>query len=163
MSGIDLQRCWKLWPALRAELGPEADAEDLRSHIEQHGDTAFAWEWDSGNPGAGAGQETVIAFGDHFFAGSDVESLGFTGPYPSMDLALEALELIAEEGGAIRCDAVLTGIQCPGISIDDLILRLDLDGEGTPKAITLNGTSFGWDDLVSRQAELLRVRAETHP
>ena len=163
MSDIDMETCWNLWPALRTELGPKAEADDLRSHIEQHGDMAFSWMWDSGNPGAGAGRETVIGFGDHFFARSDVEYLGFTGPYPTIDRALQALELILEDGGAIRWDAVLEGIDCPVMSTDDLILRLDLSGDRMPNGINLNGDSHEWDAVLSRQQELLQTRVESLP
>ena len=163
MSDIDIETCWNLWPALRNELGSEAEEDDLRDHIEQHGDMAFSWMWDSGNPGAGAGQETVIGFRDHFFARSDVEYLGFTGPYPSMDRALQALELIPEDGGAIRWDMVLEGVDCPVMTTDDLILRLDLSGDRMPSGITLNGDPHEWDGVVARQQELLQARVESLP
>ncbi|MBI1212963.1 MAG: hypothetical protein GC190_15990 [Alphaproteobacteria bacterium] len=86
---FDSEATCKLMPHL-GKLDEDEQPGDLMEEVRENGVVVGRQRWDSGGPGAGAGELVVYRYADKFFADDDVESLG---PYDTFVDAAEAVGL----------------------------------------------------------------------
>ena len=70
------------------ELDHDANLEFLKELILKEGKTVYSLFWDSGGPGGGAGNETIIKFKNQYWACT--EYTGFSGPFDELEYALSS-------------------------------------------------------------------------
>lgn len=80
------------WIAARITEGHEFDEsenvdEQINQYIIDEGEVVYSLEWDSGGPGAGAGENKVCHWKGKFASSSDS---GYEGPFDTLDEALES-------------------------------------------------------------------------
>ena len=73
---------------------PPDDDEDLWERIRERGEIVARHEWNSGNPGAGAGADYVYLYEGAFYAQDD---LGLHGPFKTLGEASEAILMVETE------------------------------------------------------------------
>jgi hypothetical protein len=90
-------------------------------------------EWDSGGPGAGAEEETVVRCGGRYWTHTSNE--GFEGPYSTL------AEALAADEGLTRASSATQEIRSTEMSADDLLSRIAIhlsDGD----TLLVNGTEY---------------------
>ena len=98
--------------------------------IIDQGKIALTHCWDSGGPGAGAGEEQIYRLGEHYAVAS--EMAGPLGPFQSLHEAIEQADVlcITDASKSIDCDELSTG---------QIIDLLQVHYHGEEPALDING------------------------
>lgn len=117
----------------RPNLAHDNDTIDLQEIVES-GDCVYALCWDSGAPGAGAGQESVHHLdGRYVYASVD---LGVEGPYRSLEEAIE------RHNQLVIITSAVTAVESSQRSDAELLPLLRPTESGL--AISINGNLWQW-------------------
>ena len=118
------------------------DDDELVEQIVEEGKVVFSHDWDSGDPGAGAGAEEVYRWKGKFAVCS--LDFGNSGPFATLDEALR-------EQSLLTVNSATTGIDCKLITAEELIKRLEceedscaIDINGEPWVGKAQGAKFVW-------------------
>jgi len=112
-------------------LLPDGELYDLAMWIGERGEMVFGVDWDSGNPGAGAGTEGIYKFDGMYYAVLSTDDL--LGPYPSLRDVLQA------EPGFWGVSSTTESIGCCEMTTDEILPHLVGDPGEEDTMFTVNG------------------------
>ena len=112
--------------------------------IIDQGKIALTHCWDSGGPGAGAGEEQVYRLGEHYAVAS--EMAGPLGPFQSLHEAIGQTDVlcITDASKTIDCDELSTG---------QIIDLLQVHYHGEEPALDINGHRCVYDSGAGKYSQ----------
>jgi len=112
--------------------------------IIDQGKIALTHCWDSGGPGAGAGEEQVYRLGERYAVAS--EMAGPLGPFQSLHEAIEQADVlcITDASKSIDCDELSTG---------QIIDLLQVHYHGEEPALDINGHRCVYDSGAGKYSQ----------
>ena len=109
--------------------------------IINQGKIALTHCWDSGGPGAGAGEEQVYRLGEQYAVASEIE--GPLGPFQSLHEAIEQTDVLSITDAS-------ESIDCDELSIAQILELLQLHYHGDEPCLDINGHRCVYDSSAGR-------------